>query len=183
MKMCRNDWRAIKLCLTSLCWMILPTSICLSSLLQAADTTTDTQAPMEPLTAEQWGRIRTAVQKTQAEQTRLRAAMVEAQEKLAQCYAVFELDERQVNDLQQEIVKLQGLLLSSHHQLQKELRTLVGPDRFRTLSQRISNALRSPPTSADPSTSRDSKRSPAASVINPLPATDSDTRQHPKPGN
>ncbi len=102
------------------------------------------QAPPPPLTAEQLGQIRTLVQRTQAEQSRLKAALAVAQEKLAGCYASYELDEPRVVKLEQEILEHQKSLLASHHAMQKELRALVGPERFRILSRRIENVLKSP---------------------------------------
>lgn len=102
-----------------------------------------------PLTTKQLDQVRELVRRTQTEQARLKSAMAETQEKLAGCYAVFELDEKQVTALQQEIVELQRKLLASHHTMQKELRTLVGPERFKILNRRIENALRSPSPAKD----------------------------------
>ena len=47
--------------------------------------------------------------------------------------------------LQDEILDVQGKLLRSYHTMQKELRAIVGPERFLILSTRIDNALRNPP--------------------------------------
>ncbi len=47
--------------------------------------------------------------------------------------------------LQEEILDVQGKLLRSYHSMQKELRSIVGPERFLVLSRRIDNALRNPP--------------------------------------
>ncbi|WP_425617104.1 hypothetical protein NA78x_000774 [Anatilimnocola sp. NA78] len=114
----------------------------LLSLLAAAP-----EAPREPppLSPEQLAQVRALVQRTQAEQQTLKAELATSQEKLTRCYAEYKLDEPQVEKLQDEIVDLQKKLLASHHRLQKELRTIVGAERFMILSRRIENALRSPP--------------------------------------
>jgi peptidoglycan hydrolase CwlO-like protein len=98
-----------------------------------------------PLTAEQVAQVRALVQRTQTEQAQLKTALAEAQEKLAECYSSFELDDDRINGLQAEIIDLQRKLLASHHTMQKELRPIVGPERFRILIRRIENALKDPP--------------------------------------
>jgi hypothetical protein len=115
----------------------------------AATLAGDAPAP-PPLTEQQIDQVRTLVKRTQAEQARLKGALAKSQEKLAECYTVFELDGTQVDTLQTEIVDLQRKLLASHHSMQTELRTIVGPERFQILSRRISNALRSPPETKPP---------------------------------
>lgn len=102
------------------------------------------QVSPPPLTAEQLSQIRALVQKTQAEQSRFKAVLAEAQEKLAKCYSSYELDEPQVLKLEQKILEHQKSLLASHHAMQKELRALVGPERFKILSRRIENVLKTP---------------------------------------
>jgi peptidoglycan hydrolase CwlO-like protein len=102
-----------------------------------------------PLSTEQLDQVRSLVKRTQSEQTRLKSALAESQEKLAECYTVFELDEKQVDKLQEEIIELQRKLLASHHSMQTELRTIVGPERFKILSRRIANAMQSPTPKSD----------------------------------
>lgn len=97
-----------------------------------------------PLTTVQVEQVRTLIKRTQTEQARLKTELARSQKELAACYDVFELDEPQVEKLQKEIVELQRGLLASHHSMQTELRTIVGEERFKILSKRIANALRSP---------------------------------------
>lgn len=112
-------------------------SICLMAVLAA-----DPVPP--PLTEEQVIRVRTLVKTHQQERADLKARLETAQQKLAECYSRFELDEEQVHKLQAEVLELQGKLLRSYHGMQTELRTIVGPERFKILSRRIDNALRNP---------------------------------------
>lgn len=100
--------------------------------------------PPPPLTTVQVEQVRTLIKRTQTEQTRLKTELTRSQKELAACYDIFELDEPQVEKLQKEIVELQRGLLASHHSMQIELRTIVGEERFKILSKRIANALRSP---------------------------------------
>jgi hypothetical protein len=97
-----------------------------------------------PLTGEQIARVRTLVKTHQAEQGTLKTQLETAQRKLAACYSRYELDEDEARALQAEVLDVQGRLLRSYHSMQKELRSIVGPDRFRILSARIENALRKP---------------------------------------
>ncbi len=106
----------------------------------------DDAAP-PPLTAEQLSAVRTLLQRTQAEQTEARQALVAAQDQLARTYAEYELNIPQVEKLQTEVIAQQRKLLSSHHRMHVELRTIVSGPRFQILSQRIENALRNPPSS------------------------------------
>ena len=98
-----------------------------------------------PLTDEQIMRVRTLVKTHQEEQRTLKADLDVAQRKLAACYAKYELDEDEAKTLQGEVLAVQGKLLKSYHSMQKELRSIVGPERFQILSKRIDNALRNPP--------------------------------------
>jgi len=102
-----------------------------------------TQPP--PLTEEQLTKVRTLVKTYQEEQTTLKAQLEKAQKKLADCYSRYELKDDEVKALQDEILEVQGKLLRSYHAMQKELRSIVGPERFLILSRRIDNALRNPP--------------------------------------
>jgi hypothetical protein len=99
-------------------------------------------APPEPLSAEQITQVRELVARTQKEQTAAKVALAEAQADLARHYADYELDEEAVDKLQREIIAAQRRLLENHHAMQKELRTIVGAERFQILSRRIENALR-----------------------------------------
>ena len=99
-----------------------------------------------PLTEEQLTKVRTLVKTHQEEQTKLKAQLEKAQKKLADCYSRYELKDEDVKALQDEILDVQGALLKSYHSMQKELRSIVGPERFLVLSKRIDNALRNPPS-------------------------------------
>ena len=98
-----------------------------------------------PLTDEQVVRVRALVKTHQEEQVPLKAKSEAAQRKLAACYSRYELDEAESKALQNEVLDVQGKLLRSYHSMQKELRSIVGPERFKILSVRIENALRNPP--------------------------------------
>jgi hypothetical protein len=116
-------------------------SFCLAAVL--AGPGADPQPP--PLTEDQLTKVRALVKTYQEEQTALKALLEKAQKKLADCYARYELNEPEVKALQDEILDVQGKLLRSYHAMQKELRAIVGPERFLILSRRIENALRNPP--------------------------------------
>ncbi len=98
-----------------------------------------------PLTAEQLTRVRSLVKTHQEEQTRLKTQLEKAQRKLADLYSRYELKDDDVKALQDEILEVQRKLLRDYHAMQKELRSVVGPERFVILSRRIDNALRNPP--------------------------------------
>lgn len=98
-----------------------------------------------PLTEEQVTKVRTLVKTHQEEQSKLKAELEKAQKKLSECYSRYELKEDEVKKLQTEILDVQAKLLSSYHSMQKELRSIVGPERFLILSRRIENVLRNPP--------------------------------------
>lgn len=98
-----------------------------------------------PLTEEQLAKVKALVKTHQEEQTTLKAQLEKAQKKLADCYSRYELKDDDVKTLQTEILDVQGKLLKSYHTMQKELRSIVGPERFLILSRRIDNALRNPP--------------------------------------
>jgi len=101
--------------------------------------------PAPPLSEEQLTKVRTLVKTHQEEQAKLKAQLEKAQQKLADCYSRYELNDDDVKALQDEILEVQGKLLKSYHSMQKELRSIVGPERFKILSRRIDNALRNPP--------------------------------------
>ena len=115
-------------------------SFCLAAVLSApaAD-------PPPPLTDDQVAKVRVLVKTHQDEQAKLKAQLEKAQRKLAECYSRYELKDDEVKALQDEILEVQGKLLRGYHAMQKELRSIVGPERFLILSRRIDNALRNPP--------------------------------------
>ncbi len=127
-------------------------------LLMVATFAADDAAP-PPLTPEQLGTVRALVQRTQAEQAETRQALLTAQEELVRCYAVFDLDLKQVEKLQVEVIEQQRKLLVSHHRMHTELRTIVSGPRFEILSRRIENALRNPPPNAKAEPARSPKPS------------------------
>ena len=98
-----------------------------------------------PLNEQQIEKVRALVKKHQEEQGMLKEQLEAAQRNLAECYAKYELDDAAVKKLQSEVLDTQGKLLASYHAMQKELRAIVGPERFAILSKRIENALRGPP--------------------------------------
>jgi len=98
-----------------------------------------------PLTVEQLTRVRSLVKTHQEEQAGLKTRLDKAQRDLADCYARFELNDAEVKALHDEILDLQGRLLRGYDAMQRELRLIVGPERFLILSRRIDNALRNPP--------------------------------------
>lgn len=117
-------------------------SFCLAAVLSVSGA--DVQPPL--LTEEQITKVRALVKTAQEEQTSLKAQLEKAQKKLADCYSRYELRDDEVTALQKEVLDVQGKLLKSYHSMQKELRSIVGPERFLILSRRIDNALRNSPT-------------------------------------
>lgn len=101
--------------------------------------------PPPPLTEEQLTLVRSLVKTHQEEQSTLKKKLEKAQRSLADCYARYELKNEQIATLQGEVLEAQGKLLRDYDSMQKELRKIVGPERFRILSRRIDNALRNPP--------------------------------------
>src|SRR4026208_636441 len=84
-----------------------------------------TTAPQ--LTDEQLTKVRNLLKSHQEEQARLKAELDKAQQKLADLYAHYQLDDEQAKKAQQEVLNSQQKLLQSYHALQKELRAIVGP--------------------------------------------------------
>lgn len=117
-------------------------ALCLCLALAVAD---EPKVSPPPLTADQVSKVRALVQQTQADHAAARQALAEAQADLARCYARYELDEKEVTRLQTVILGEQQKLLDSHHRMQKELRSIVGAERFLVLSKRIENLLKNPP--------------------------------------
>ena len=118
-------------------------SFCLIAILSAPGADPAPQPP--PLTEEQIIKVRALVKTHIEEQAKLKARLEQAQKKLADCYSRYDLKDDDVTALQTEILEVQGKLLKSYHSMQKELRSIVGPERFQILSKRIDNALRNPP--------------------------------------
>jgi hypothetical protein len=106
------------------------------------------KAAPPPLTAEQVTKVRALVRQTQTDHAAAKQALAEAQEELARCYSRYELDEKEVTRLQEVILAEQQKLLATHHRMQKELRAIVGAERFLVLSRRIENVLKNPPSSS-----------------------------------
>lgn len=94
-----------------------------------------------PLTEKQREQLVQLVRTTQERSADLKRNLDEKQQDLAKRYADFALDEAAVKKLQKEILDLQGELLANYHRLHVELRTIVGPERFATLRQRLDNIL------------------------------------------
>jgi hypothetical protein len=105
-------------------------------------------APLPPLTERQIIQVRELVQATQSRITFLQARLNERQRDLARVYAQYDLDETQARKLQEEIIELQRQLLSGHHRMQTELRTIVGRERFDFLRARLEQALSFDPVTA-----------------------------------
>lgn len=103
--------------------------------------------PAPPLTDEQLAKVRNLLKSHQDEQPRLKAELDKAQQKLVDLYSSYQLDEDAVKKAQQDVLNAQQKLLHSYHAMQKELRSIVGPERFVILSRRIDQALRIPPES------------------------------------
>lgn len=102
-----------------------------------------TTAPQ--LTDEQIVKVRNLLKTHQDEQARLKAELDKAQQKLADLYSSYQLDEAEVKKAQLDVLNSQQKLLQSYHAMQKELRSIVGPERFLILSRRIEQVLRNPP--------------------------------------
>jgi Spy/CpxP family protein refolding chaperone len=103
--------------------------------------------PAPQLTDEQLARVRNLLKSHQDEQPRLKAELDKAQQKLAALYSSYQLDEAAVTKAQQEVLNAQQKLLQSYHTMQKELRSIIGPERFQIMSRRIEQALKNPPES------------------------------------
>jgi len=97
------------------------------------------------LTDEQLAKVRNLLKSHQDEQARLKADLDKAQQKLADLYAHYQLDDAEAKKAQQDVLSSQQKLLQSYHAMQKELRSIVGPERFQILSRRVDQALRNPP--------------------------------------
>ncbi len=98
-------------------------------------------APPPTLTSTQLARVRELVRMTQDQSSLLQARLSERQRALARLYAQFELDGRAAQELQDEIIELQRQLLANHHQMQVEVRKVVGKERFEILRRRLERVL------------------------------------------
>lgn len=105
----------------------------------------DKPAP-PPITEEQAMKLRELVRTTQSKAAELQAQLDERQRELAALYAEYELKERQARRLQLEIVDLQQQMLANYHNMQTELRKIVGKERFEVLRQRLNRIV--PPAGA-----------------------------------
>ncbi|MBY0524201.1 MAG: hypothetical protein K2R98_12425 [Gemmataceae bacterium] len=113
----------------------------LALVLLAGPVTSDDKPAPPPLTAEQATRIRELVGTTQTRASRLQSLLEERQRELATLYAQYELNERQANQLQLEIVDIQRQMLANYHHMQAELRTIVSKERFELLRQRLGRVV------------------------------------------
>ncbi len=96
-----------------------------------------------PLRAEQIAKVRDLVRKISARDATLKKQLAERQRSLRDAYADFQLDERRVRRLRKAILDTQTQLLNNYHELQVDLRKIVGKERFVFLKRRIDNALQS----------------------------------------
>ena len=101
----------------------------------------DTPNPVEPLTHDQIARVQQLVQQTQARDRQLKQQLERRQNELAGAYSEFQLDVGRVEQLQDEVVSIQRQLLGNYHQMQIELRSIVGEQRFALLRKRIDRVL------------------------------------------
>jgi hypothetical protein len=108
-------------------------SILLCSLLAAA-TAADTPPP---LTSQQIMKLQQLVRRTQNCDAELKAALNDRQQTLMKAYSQFELDQKRISKMHEEIIDLQRNLLENYRGLQVELREIVGEQRFLHLKKRI----------------------------------------------
>jgi hypothetical protein len=113
-------------------------------------------APPPPLTSTQLARVRELVRVTQDQSTLLQARLGERQRALARLYAQFELEAKEAQTLQNEIIGLQRQLLANHHQMQLEVRKVVGKERFEILRRRLERVLT--PSGTHPATTPPASR-------------------------
>lgn len=98
-------------------------------------------APPPTLTSTQLARVRELVRVTRNQSSLLQARLSERQRALARLYAQFELDGKAAQELQNEIIELQRQLLANHHQMQVEVRKVVGKERFELLRRRLEKVV------------------------------------------
>lgn len=114
-----------------------------------AESSATAQEPAKVVADPKLDRLRGIVRTAFDEQAKLRASLAERQRELSEVYALYDLDDADVDRLHGEILDLQSRLLASHRKMQKELREVVDAERFETLSRRIDNALRTAPPAQD----------------------------------
>ena len=103
-----------------------------------------------PLSDEQAAQIRTLIQETKARDSRIKTQLARCQRELTDAYRGFEIDEKNILQLQQEIVDLQKSLLDNYHRLQTGLRRIAGRERFKVIKTRVDLHLRSKDTPKKP---------------------------------
>jgi hypothetical protein len=91
----------------------------------------------------QIAQIRKLIQATKSHDAKINSQLVERQQELIAAYAEFELNEKRIERLQEEVVDLQRQLLANYHRLQMGLRKATGPERFKTVKSRADVYLRS----------------------------------------
>lgn len=115
---------------------MVPYVFCLSLVLAAGE-----QREPPPLTEAQRARLTKLVQTTRQRAADLKEKLVRRQNELTKLYAEFKLDQARAASLQKEILELQKELLVNYHQMQVELRSIVGRDRFIFLQKRLARVL------------------------------------------
>ena len=130
--------------------------IVMAALMAVLAVATQDSAPPPPLTSTQLARVRELVSKNQNKSALQQARLSACQSALAWVYARFELDEKEAQKLQIEIVELQRQLLANHHQMQVEVRKVVGKERFEMLRRRLERVLT--PLNQPPATNGNDQR-------------------------
>ncbi len=115
-------------------------ALLLCSTLMFAD---EPQVKPAPLTSAQYSQLRLLIQRTQERDRELKTALSQRQRELTLVYSQFEFSVDHAERLQSDIIELQRQLLANYHNLQTELRRIVGRERFEILKRRIDNALAS----------------------------------------
>ena len=106
--------------------------------LLAAFLNADQQAAENPrLTEQQNTQIRELIRETRSQDTKLKEQLVAQQQKLIAEYTEFDLDERRIKRLQNEVTDLQRQLLDNYHRLQTGLRRIAGRERFKRIKLRV----------------------------------------------
>jgi hypothetical protein len=103
------------------------------------------------MTESQREQVAALARNTQQESARLKQALAERQQELAELYTHYELDTEKLAQLETEILDLQKKLLGTYREMQVELRSLVNEDRFQRLKRRLDNLLeKTAPTATAP---------------------------------
>jgi hypothetical protein len=95
-----------------------------------------------PLAEPQIAQIRKLVQATKENEAKLKRLLNVRQQELIAEYAEFEVDEKRILRLQQEIVDLQRQLLVNYHRFQLGLRQATGPEHFNSIKARVDQYVR-----------------------------------------